>query len=204
MATLIRERSIEARVLAERKAQGLDRWDEVWEGVYVMPPYPNIEHQFLQSRLNTILDLAVGLVGAGQVLPGLNVSDRIEGWTDNYRCPDVAVLLKGGRAENHDTFCFGGPDFAIEIVSPDDASRDKLDFYASVGVRELLVVDRDPWQVELYRLSGRTLVEVGRSTDLNATLLRSEVVPLSFRLVAGGARPSIEVAHHDGVQRWTL
>jgi Uma2 family endonuclease len=204
MATLIRERSVEARVRAERKAQGLDRWDEVWEGVYVMPPYPNIEHQFLQTRLATILDLVIGLRGSGQVLAGANVSDRVENWTHNYRCPDVTVFVTGTRAENHGTFWFGGPDFAIEIVSPDDASRDKLDFYASVGVRELLVVDREPWQIELYRLAGRTLVEIGRSTDLNSAVLRSEVVPLSFRLVAGGARAAIEVVHHDGVQRWTV
>jgi Uma2 family endonuclease len=169
-----------------------------------MAPLPNDEHQFLQSRLNTILDVTVGLGGTGEVRAGVNVSDREQDWKENYRCPDVAVFLRGTAARNMRTFWLGGPDFAIEIVSPDDASRDKLDFYASVGVRELLVVDRDPWQVELYRLSGRALLEVGRSTDLNSNVLRSEVVPLSFKLVAGGARPAIEVVHHDGVQRWTV
>jgi Uma2 family endonuclease len=203
MATLIRERSIEDHLRAERKANGLDRWDEVWEGVYVMPPYPNNEHQFLQTRLTTILDLVVGLQGKGEVLAGANVSDRIEGWTHNYRCPDVAVFLKGNRAENHETFWFGGPDFAVEIVSPDDASRDKLEFYASVGVRELLIVDRAPWKLELYRLQGKSLVDVGNSVLPKPATLRSEVVPLSFRLVAGGPRPSVEVTHDDGVQHWT-
>ena len=86
----------------------------------------------------------------------------------------------------------------------DDASRDKLEFYAKVGVRELLIVDRAPWQLELYRLQGRQLSEAGRSTASHPAVLRSEVVPLSFRLVAGGARPAIEVTHHDGVQRWTV
>lgn len=204
MPTLVRDKSVEDDIRAERHARGADRWDEVWEGIYVMAPLPNDEHQFLQSRLNTILDVTVGLVGAGEVRAGVNVGDREVDWKQNYRCPDVAVFMRGTAARNMGTFWLGGPDFAVEIVSPDDASRDKLEFYAGVGVRELLVVDRDPWQLELYRLTGRELAEVGRSAPPDSKAIRSEVVPLSFRLVAGGARPSIEVTHHDGVQRWTV
>jgi len=46
----------------------------------------------------------------------------------------------------------GGPDFAVEILNPGDRTPEKLPFYASVNVRELLVVDRDPWSLELFRL----------------------------------------------------
>src|SRR4051812_16753222 len=163
MATLIREPALEQRVRAERKASGLDRWDEVWEGTYVMAPLPNDEHQDLQSELVTVLKLSVGWPGLGDVRGGVNVSDREIDWTQNFRCPDVVVFLKGTKAQNRDTFWLGGPDFAVEIVSPNDASRDKLAFYASVGVRELLIVDRDPWQLELFRLDGDALRVVGRS-----------------------------------------
>jgi Uma2 family endonuclease len=204
MATLIRERSIEDQIRAERKAKGLDRWDEVWEGMYVMPPLPNDEHQAIQAKLVAILQISVGWSGLGEVRGGVNVSDRDQDWRENFRCPDVAVFLKGASAQNRGAFWLGGPDFGVEIVSPDDASRDKLDFYSSVGVRELLIVDRAPWKLELYRLQSKTLVEVGSSIPPNAPTLRSEVVPLSFRLVAGGARPSIEVTHHDGLQHWTV
>ena len=204
MPTLVRDKFVEDEIRAERQARGADRWDEVWEGIYVMAPLPNDEHQFLQSRLNTILDVTVGLGGTGEVRAGVNVSDREQDWKQNYRCPDVAVFMRGTGARNMGTFWLGGPDFAVEIVSPNDASRDKFEFYASVGVRELLIVDRDPWQVELYRLEGGQLAELGRSTASDSNTLRSEVVPLSFRLIAGAARPSIEVTHHDGVQRWTV
>jgi Uma2 family endonuclease len=203
MATLIREPDLEQRVRAERKALGLDRWDEVWEGTYIMAPLPNDEHQDLQANLVAVLQITVGWTGLGDVRGGVNVSDR-EDWRQNYRCPDVVVFLKGTHAQNRDTFWLGGPDFAVEIISPADASREKLDFYASVGVRELLVVDRAPWRLELYRLRGGRLVESGHSTAATPETMRSEVVPLSFRLVAGGARPAIEVVHHDGVQRWTV
>lgn len=204
MPMLINDHEVEEAIIADRQARGIDRWDEVWEGVYVMPPIPNDEHQEVQAELVGVLQVAVKWAGLGQVRPGVNVSDRKADWKHNYRCPDVAVFMNGTKAENCKTFWFGGPDFAIEIVSPKDASREKLAFYAKVGVRELLVIDRLPWQLELYRLNRGELVSVGTSAANAGELLRSDVVPLSFRLIPGGARPQIEVTHHDGAQRWVV
>src|SRR4051794_22303199 len=131
MSVLINDRELEEKLRAERQAKGLDRWDEVWEGVYVMPPMPNDEHQFIQSRLITILDIVIGMPGLGEVRGSVNVSDRQDDWRDNFRCPDVCVFLKGTSAQNLQSFWLGGPDFAVEIVSPGDSAWDKLDFYAS-------------------------------------------------------------------------
>jgi Uma2 family endonuclease len=163
MATLIRDSSLEERILAQRRASGADRWDEVWEGVYVMAPLPNDEHQDVQAKLVAILQTVIGWSGLGLVRAGVNVSDNEENWTYNYRCPDVAVFLKGTTAQNRREFWLGGPDFAVEIVSPKDASREKLDFYARVGVRELLIIDRQPWSLQLYRLKGGELLDAGSS-----------------------------------------
>ena len=116
----------------------------------------------------------------------------------------MAVFLTDNPAERCGAFWYGGPDFAIEIVSPEDRSRDKLEFYASVGVRELLLVDHDPWKLELYRLQDGRLVEAGQSTLEDSTALASEVVPLSWRLVSGKDRPGIEIVHADGEQRWVV
>jgi Uma2 family endonuclease len=112
--------------------------------------------------------------------------------------------MKNTRAKNCDTHWMGGPDFTIEIVSPKDRSRQKLDFYASLGVRELLIIDRYPWSIELYRLEGGKLTDSVKSTMTGSEVLVSQVVPLSFRLVAGGVRPNIEVTHRDGVQKWLV
>jgi Uma2 family endonuclease len=204
MTMLIRDSELCDLLQAERRSQGLDRWDEVWEGIYVMAPLPNDEHQAIQAKLVAILQTSVGWDGDGDVRGGVNVSDRVDGWKQNYRCPDVAVFMKGTKARNHSTFWVGGPDFAVEIVSPEDSSRDKLGFYASVGVRELLVIDRAPWQLELYRLEAGRLLPAGTSVAASPEVLRSQVVPLSFQLIPGGARPSIIVTHNDGAQRWTL
>ena len=204
MALMVLDPAAEARLKAERQASGADRYDEVWEGVYMMAPLANNEHQKLQGGLVAAITNAFGWATPELVLPGANVSDREDGWEHNYRCPDVVVVCAGGAARDCGTHWSGGPDFCVEITSPGDRSRDKIDFYSRIGVRELLVVDRDPWALELYRLDAGRLEPAGRSKPGAADVLTSEVVPVSFRLLPGTPRPRIEVVHHDGVQRWLI
>ena len=52
MPTLVMDPKIEEQLLENRRAWGGDKFDEVWEGVYVMSPLPNNEHQKLMSRLS--------------------------------------------------------------------------------------------------------------------------------------------------------
>ena len=108
------------------------------------------------------------------------------------------------QAEIRDPYWLGGPDFLVEVVSPDDQTYEKLPFYQSIGTREVLVIERRPWTLLLYRLTDGKLVEAGRSTLENGVTLSSEVVPLSFRLIAGQTRPQIEVAKIDAGQRWVI
>src|SRR5688572_6045764 len=82
------------RLIAERKALGLDRYDEVWEGVYVMPPLADNEHQSLSTRIGGVMSNVVPWPDAGEVFVGVNVSDRVEDWRFNYRIPDVAIYLR--------------------------------------------------------------------------------------------------------------
>ena len=119
----------------------------------MMVPLANTEHQGLQSRLAGAIRNSVGWDIAVHVHAGANVSDREDDWTHNYRIPDVVVVFPGGAARDCGTHWCGGPDFCAEITSPGDRSRDKLDFYAAIGVRELLLIDRDPWALELYQLT---------------------------------------------------
>ena len=193
MTLLVCDPYAEEAILADRRAKGQDRFDEVWDGVYVMSPNPNNEHQELAFRLSSIVDVLAALNLGGRVFPGCNVSDRNEDWLQNFRCPDVALYLPGNPAVDHNTHWQGGPDFAVEIVSRNDRSWQKLDFYAAVGTRELLIVDRDPWRLTLLQLKGSQLVECGNSTVGDSRELLSEVLPLRFRLIARENLPVIEV-----------
>lgn len=201
MTMLITDPATIDEIKARRAEAGSDRHDEVWDGVYVVSPLANNEHQRLALRLAAILLEVVDSDRLGESYAGVNVSDRVTGWKENYRQPDIAVFLEGTTAKDRKTHWLGGPDFAIEILSPGDRAREKLDFYAKVNVREALVIDRAPWRLELYRLARRRLRAVGTSTAKAVEALESRVLPLTFRLIAGRPRPTIEVVHEDG-RRW--
>jgi len=202
MATVIMDRSLAAELKRERAVSGADRWDEVWEGTYMMAPLPNIEHQQIVNRLAAIFQETVGWDGQDIVLPGTNVSDREKGWEHNYRCPDVVVYLEATKAKNCDTHWMGGPDLAVEIVSDDDLTRDKVPFYAAVATRELLIIDREPWALELRRLSDGELKLIGTVTEGSGHSLGSDVLPLSFKLIGGKSRTMIEVVRATDGKTW--
>ena len=205
MSILIHDQVLANDLLAQRRASGADRYDEVWDGVYVMSPMANNQHQSLATQLAIAIGTRVDWQGLGQTLAGANVSDRRENWTHNYRIPDVLVFLNQTAAEDCGTHWFGGPDFAIEIVSPDDRTLEKLNFYADVRTQELLVIDRDPWQLTLYRLDAdrtprtginRKLVPAAVSTLSQATEIRSEVLPIQISLHS--SPPAIRLTDPDG------
>ena len=199
VTTLILNERIEEQFLAERRANGLDRYDEVWDGVYVVSPDPSFEHQRFVSNLIYILHTVAKLELGGEAFPGGNISDRDEGWEKNYRCPDVTVFLPGNPALIRKTHSVGGPDFAVEVASERDNTWDKLDFYALVNTRELLILDRDPWKLTLLQWVAGEMQELGTSSESSTRILESSVLPLSFRLIWRDKSPEIEVKHvRDG------
>jgi Uma2 family endonuclease len=204
MALLILSRPVEQSIRAEREALGIDRRDEVWDGVYVMSPEADDQHQDLVGEFDSILREIIARRKLGKVRPGVNVSDRDKNWRQNYRVPDVVVFLRGTKAKNRGKYWHGGPDFALEITSEGDQTREKLPFYAKVGTRELLLVDREPWGLELYRLNEGELRCVGKATAERPVELRCDVVPLSFRLRRVGRRVRIEVTQLDGEGQWRI
>jgi Uma2 family endonuclease len=203
MEVLINNPAFLRRLIRRRRETRADRYDEVWDGVYVVAPLTSNEHQEVLGKIYYAIEDSIGRTGLSHVYPGVNISDRGDNWRQNYRCPDVVAFLPGNPAVNKRSHYLGGPDIAVEIVSPRDRSRQKFDFYAKVGVRELLLVDRKPWALELYRLENGVLTLAGRSNLDRPDVLVSQVLPLSFQLVPGEDRPSIEITHADGVQRWS-
>jgi Uma2 family endonuclease len=203
MPKVILQRDQFREMLRHRRAMGQDRFDGVWNGVYVTSPDPDSEHQKLPGRFFRAFDEALGDSSEGDVYPTLNISDRDERWDKNYRIPDVSVFLPGNPAKDRGAYWLGGPDFAAEIVSKGDRSRKKFRFYGKVGVRELMILDRRPWRLELHRRASKGWVLAGTSSPDSREILASEVLPLSFRMLPGQPRPAIEVARLDGTRAWT-
>jgi Uma2 family endonuclease len=192
-------------LIRERKRRGADRYDEVWDGIYVIPAPPTLRQQELVSELNGIFNELVRRPQLGEVYPGVNVSDRASDWEENYRVPDVVVILKNSRAIRHSAHVQGGPDFLVEIESPGDDSEEKVPFYAQLGVRELLLIHRDKRTLRLLRLQGEELVLVAASSLEGKRCLVSTVLPLAFRRTTQVGKPGTEVRRTDGKPGlWTV
>ena len=204
MVAMIVDSSLEQQLIAQRRGTGADRFDEVWEGIYMMAPMPNTEHQTIVFRLASIFGELVEWQGLGTVMAGVNVSDRETDWYQNYRVPDVAVAMSDGKVRDCGTHWLGGPDFLVEVVSQEDQTREKIPFYAALGTRELLLIERQPWRIELYRLVEEKLVLVSTSEMASTETVKSEILPLLFRLLASEPRPRIEVTHVETDRQWLV
>ncbi len=202
MAVMIYDPLLEQRIRAERDNSDVHRRDEVWEGVLVVPPQANNEHQRVVMKMAAVFSAVIDWSVGDQVLPGANVSDRDADWISNYRDPDVVVYLATNPAVDGHTHWVGGPDLAIEIVSPGEDPRLKLDFYAKVNTREVLIVDRYPWSIEMYQLQAGKLVLAGKSDLASSAVLASGAIPLTFQLQPGTARPTILITHTATKQVW--
>ena len=204
MVMLILDREAQIELIRDRRASGADHRDEVWNGVYIVPPKADNDHQTIGLHLSMTFISATDRVAGAQVFHGCNVTDLPDKWKKNYRCPDVAVFLPGNPSVDKKTRWLGGPDFAVEVVTPGDRSRKKLGFYAKVGVRELLLVGRKPWSLELHRLIDGEMKPVGKVLPDPSQPLVSQVLPISFRLLPGDPRPTIEVTQTVNALRWLI
>jgi Uma2 family endonuclease len=139
------------------------------------------------------------------MFPGANLTDRVEDWETNFRCPDIVVVLDESRINNLESAIVGGPDFLIEVASPGDRWPQKLPFYASIGVRELLILNRDTRHLELFRLGDGVMNTIGTSNRAEATVLTSEVLPLTFQWTQKSGKPKVSIQRNDGQQgEWVV
>lgn len=128
-------------LIARRHTLGLDIHDEVWEGVYHVAPAPRPAHGYVDNALAVLLDpyaRAAGLLGTGP----FNL-----GSSNDYRVPD-----RGYHRELPDRVYVPTAAVVVEVVSPDDETYAKLDFYAAHGVEEILVADPAERTISCYAL----------------------------------------------------
>lgn len=139
-------------LLEKRRRLGLDRRDEVREGVLHMIPPPSVEHERLAHRLHVLLDGAADLAG-------LTVTGTIGiGTKDDYCVPDVVVLRAGYQPQWNATAAL-----VVEIVSPDDDTWEKLPFYGAHHVDEVVIVEPEKREVHWLSLAGEEYESVDRS-----------------------------------------
>jgi Uma2 family endonuclease len=169
--------------LAERRRRGLDRFDEMWEGVLHMAPAPAYEHQRIVSEIHLFIGSLGNRQQRGVLAIGINLFNEASAVPD-YRIPDFTFIAAGReRLIARDGVRGGAPDAVIEIRSPDDETYEKLPFFARLGVREVIVVDRDTKQPDIFRLAGTQYVAVQADRE---GWLRSDVLNVRFTRTTSG------------------
>ena len=148
--------------IEHRRANGLDRWDEWWEGVYRIVTSPSREHQRLLVAVLKLLEARL-VDPSLEVLPDINIGiDK-----QDARVPDIAVLNIDVKLTS--------PAFAstaqlvVEILSPGERPGEKLPFYARWGVSEYIEID----------LEHRTVQMLHNRDDKWLATDRSQVMELS-------------------------
>lgn len=121
--------------LEERRSLGHDRRDEVWDGVLHMVPQPGTSHQGLEAAL--IIHLTPLASARGYRLLHETSLFGVAG-EKNYRVPDITIAVHQDVSERG---IEGHAELVIEILSPNDESREKVPFYATCGVREVWLVE---------------------------------------------------------------
>lgn len=142
-----------AELLEQRRRSGLDRFDEVWQGVLHMVHAPSGEHAHLSHQLSLLLDQPARAAGLFVTIGGFNLGDSEK----DYRVPDGG-LLRQYRGVRHTT-----APLVLEIVSPADESWEKLAFYAAHQVAEVLIIDAARRGVHWLALEGDEYRPVDRS-----------------------------------------
>jgi Uma2 family endonuclease len=166
--------------LAQRRRLGLDKWDEVWDGVLHVVPPASLPHQDIGGELHVILHTLVASHGL-KVFYESGVFDPAKG-DANYRVPDLVVadpvhLSKRGIE--------GRAELVIEILSSNDESRDKLPFYATCHVQEVWLVEPKTRVVEVYVLRGDTYFAVAAGSD---GIVKAPRLAIDLHTIAGKLR----------------
>ncbi len=95
MTTIILDSELEARLIEERRHWEADKFDEVWEGIYMMAPLPNDEHQEIAAGLVRVFNETFGDADSARVRAGVNLAGLdVTEWKHDFRVPDVAVFLR--------------------------------------------------------------------------------------------------------------
>ncbi len=141
--------------LEERRRLGHDRKDELWEGVLHMVPPPNLGH----GRRTLDLFIPLQRIGTRRGLhtwagdTGVYAPDVAP---PSWRIPDLSL----SRPQHESERGLEGAALVVEVLSPNDESRDKFGFYARVGVAEVWILDPTSREPEIYTCIDRAFVRV--------------------------------------------
>lgn len=155
-------------LLERRRRSGLARLDEVWAGVLHMIPAPSLAHARIAQQLAELLGPLARAAGLECAMHEFNLGSS----EADFRVPDGGLIRPGARGTWLQT-----AELVVEIVSPGDETWEKLPFYASHEVDEVLIVDPLKRTVAWLGLAGGSYREVAQSSlvELDAERLAQQI-----------------------------
>lgn len=153
-------------LIERRREWGADHHDEVWEGVLHMSPQPSVRHELIVNSLRDTLeplaaDRGMAAIGAAGI-----------GVKNDCRIPDLTLLRPPLRRQWQPTAAL-----AVEVLSQRDPPEQKLPFYASHDVDEVVIVDPAARAVAWLALgeTGYAPVERSAVVELSAAELAARI-----------------------------
>ena len=145
----------ELEALFERRRQaGVDRLDEVWQGVRHMVPGPSFEHARISQQLAELLGPLASASGLLAAISEFNLGES----EHDFRVPDGGLHRPGAAGVWLSTAAL-----VVEILSPEDEAWQKLPFYAAHAVDEVLIVDPADRTISWLALVGGEYRRLQRS-----------------------------------------
>jgi Uma2 family endonuclease len=141
-------------LLERRRRSGLDRLDEVWEGVLHMVPAPSHAHASISQQLAELLGPLARAAELQATMAEFNLGES----EHDFRVPDGGLHRPGAAPMWHPTAAM-----VVEIVSSGDETWEKRPFYAAHQVDEVLIVDPDKRSVDWLALGQGAYRPVERS-----------------------------------------
>jgi Uma2 family endonuclease len=148
-------------LIAERRRLGLDKQDEMWDGVLHMNLPGNTSHQRIEKELGLLLDPLARESGL-ELLMEAGLFDPAVEDNKSFWVPDIVVFPPAVASERG---VEGRATLAIEIRSPGDESYQKIPYYGRIGVAELVIIHRDRKDLRRWVRAGDALVEVAAGDD---------------------------------------
>ena len=114
---------------------------ELYKGELYIVAEPSLDHQHLTKLLIRHLCEQIEDVGAGYVLPPVNVVL----FDDTTMAPDIVIVRAERAGILHPLHIYGAPDIVVEALSTnrgDDLKR-KRELYEAAGIPEYWILDGD-------------------------------------------------------------
>lgn len=150
-------------LIEQRRAHGLDTYDEWWEGVYRIVTGPSPEHGELVLRLGAVLSQRAAERGLSAAAPVNLGIDKI-----NTRVPDLALYAPDTPRTSRAFLATAV--LVVEILSPGERAGEKLPFYAERGVHEYLEVDLEAATCRLLRRDDQQWVPTDASRHIELSV----------------------------------